>query len=311
MNKPPSTNDVLPFGVLDLCKRSEKQTTGEAIADILKLGELADQVGYTRYWVAEHHVPYAASSAPELLIPLLAARTKRIRVGTGGIIMGYYSPYRVAEIANTLQTISDGRFDLGMCRGPGVTDEAIASELVGGNLWELDKGVFTRKIAKVISLVNAADSQARIKIHTTARRPPQLWVLGSNDSSVVLANDLHTSLALALFITRDENKALVNSQRFQASAAIENYSGRKVILAVSVVCDDTDEKALMRHKKLLSEGTMPSNFIGSYKNVTGQLLKLLGRFNVDELLIVQYSRNHHERMETYGSLAENYRLLKV
>lgn len=307
MDNIPLSGSVLPFGVLDLCKRNELQTAAEAMENILDLAALTDQAGYRRYWLAEHHVPYAVSSAPELLLPLLAIRTERIRIGTGGMIIGYYSPYRVAEIAHTLETLSVGRFDLGLCRGPGVIDEAIAAELVSGNLWELEGGVFERKVAKTVSLIRGgADSRGRVSMQTFAETRPQLWLLGSSANSAALANSLDMSLALALFITRDEDKAFASSKLFQARPDPESCLSRKSVLAVSIVCADTDDKALARHKRLLAGGTMPSNFIGSYKNVTGKLLKVLSRFGMDEILITLLSRDHSERMETYRALAENY-----
>ncbi len=79
--------------MLALCKRNECRTIADAIYDTISLAELTDRLGYGRYWLAEHHVPDAISSVPELLLPLIAARTKEIRVGTGGMIIRYYSPY--------------------------------------------------------------------------------------------------------------------------------------------------------------------------------------------------------------------------
>lgn len=305
MNQASSHSKTLPFGVLDLCKRNEGQTTAEAISGVLNLAELADQLGYSRYWLAEHHVPYAISSAPELLLPLIAARTRRIRMGTGGMIIRYYSPYRVAEIATTLQTISAERFDLGLCRGPGVVDECIAEELVSGNSWELGKDAFVSKITRTANLIRVkANTHEQIRVYTPADTLPELWYLGASQDSLEIADKLHMSLAIPLFISQNEDKAFACNNIFKQSLAGEINPDRKSILAVSVVCADTDEKAIAQHKKMLGEGTIPSNFTGSYKHVSERLLGLLKRFEMDELLIASFSRDHSERMATYSLLAE-------
>ncbi len=306
MNSYPFEKKTLPFGVLDLCKRSDTQTTGQAIGEIIQLARLADDMGYSRYWLAEHHVPYVASPAPELILSLLSQQTQRIRIGTGGTILGYYSPYKIAEVASTLQTLSGGRFDLGICRGPGVVDKAIASELVSGNLWELEDSVFSSKIGKTAALIRGITDAGGIKIHNAADDSPQLWMLGSGDNSAILANKFDMSLAIALFITKDEERAYSTNKLFYSGIGDRNKLQKKSTMAVSVVAADTEEKANLRHEKLVSCGTMPSNIVGSYKQVTEKLNNLLSKFEMDELLIVLLSRDHQERIDTYGCIAENF-----
>ncbi|NCD68260.1 MsnO8 family LLM class oxidoreductase [Mucilaginibacter agri] len=304
MNKTSLSSNVLPFGILDLCKRHEAQSPGSAIRDMLNLAEFADKLGYNRYWVAEHHVPYAVSSAPELLLPLIAARTKRLRIGTGGMIIRYYSPYRVAEIASTLQTISAERFDLGLCRGPGVIDDSIAQELVSGNSWELNDDAFFSKIKRTVALIRMGKQVSNgIQIHTPADTLPPIWYLGTNPHILELAKKMGIRLAIPLFISKDEDKALAVNNLYK-SRVTESDADLKSILAVSVVCADTDDQAMLKHQDLINNGNMQSNFVGSYRNVSQKLLDLLTRFEMDELLITTFSRDINERMDTYGLLAE-------
>jgi luciferase family oxidoreductase group 1 len=299
---------ILPFGILDLCKYNTSITPAQGIRETLQLVELAERSGYSRYWLTEHHVPYAITPAPELLLPILASRTKRIRIGIGGIIISYYSPYKIAEIGHTLQIMSDDRFDLGLCRGPGVIEELVAKELVCGNIWELRSEDFENKVTNTVNLIRGKEPVLKkIKVYTTSKIKPQLWMLGLSENTVSIAKSLEMSLALPLFITRNEDIIFSAVNIFRESSKSNSYSNQKSILAVSVVCDESDIKAMRRNKHLIGIGMMPSNLVGSYKNVTEKLVNLLKRFDMDELLIVQLSTDLFERTETYESLAESYK----
>src|SRR3954462_13413412 len=119
----------LPLSVLDLSPVGAGVTPSQAIRDSVELARTADRLGYTRYWVAEHHnMASIATSAPEVLIAPIAASTKRIRVGAGGIMIPNHAPLRVIEIFRTLEALHPGRIDLGLGRAAG-TDRITAAAL--------------------------------------------------------------------------------------------------------------------------------------------------------------------------------------
>src|ERR671926_211618 len=108
------------LSVLDQSPISEGSTGAHALANTLDLARLADDLGYHRYWVAEHHGgPMLASASPEALIGPIAAATERIRVGSGGVMLPHYSPFKVAETFTILAALYPGRIDLGLGRAPG------------------------------------------------------------------------------------------------------------------------------------------------------------------------------------------------
>ena len=126
---------MVPLSVLDLAPVAPGSSPREAIADSVTLARRCDTLGYERYWVAEHHsMPSIATSAPEVLVAHVAAVTRRIRVGTGGIMLPNHNPLRLVEIFRTLEALYPGRIDLGVGRAPG-TDPVTASALQrgGGN----------------------------------------------------------------------------------------------------------------------------------------------------------------------------------
>src|SRR4051812_40611435 len=107
------------LSVLDQSPIPEGSTPAQALARTIDLAELAESLGYHRYWVAEHHAtPALACAAPEILIGAIAARTQRIRVGSGGVMLPHYSPLKVAEVFSSLSALSPGGIDLGLGRAP-------------------------------------------------------------------------------------------------------------------------------------------------------------------------------------------------
>src|SRR3954468_11776874 len=110
----------LTLSVLDQSPISEGMSGAEALANTIDLARLADDLGYSRYWVAEHHgTPMLASASPEALIGPIATQTKNIRVGIGGVMLPHYSPFKVAETFSVLSGLFPGRVDLGLGRAPG------------------------------------------------------------------------------------------------------------------------------------------------------------------------------------------------
>ena len=120
---------MIPLSILDLSPVSAGSTAAQALRNSLDLARLADELGFTRYWVAEHHnLPAIASSAPDIMIGQIAAVTKRMRVGSGGVMLPNHAPLMVAERFKVLEALYAGRIDLGLGRAPG-TDPATSYAL--------------------------------------------------------------------------------------------------------------------------------------------------------------------------------------
>lgn len=272
--------------------------------DTVALSAACDRLGYSRYWLAEHHVANTSVSAPELLLALMAERTADIRIGFGGVVLKYYSPYKIAEIASALSALSGGRLDLGLCRGPGVADVRIAEELVSGNLWELQDELFERKVFKTLRLVDSGNiKQAALQVFPPAAIPAEPWILAASPHSAAFALEAQASFAVPLFIMLDEQRAQAALQRFQQ----DRPAGRqRTALAISVVCAGDQGAAQREHDLLLREGTMRSNLVGTYAAVADQVRRLKDTFRVDDVLLVSFLRDHVKRLETYSRLAEHW-----
>ncbi len=187
----------LSLSVLDLIPVRSNQRSADAIAASVSLARRADELGFTRYWVAEHHnMPAVASTNPAVLIGILAANTQRIRVGSGGVMLPNHSPLVVAEQFGILEAAFPGRIDLGLGRAPG-SDPVITSFLrMSGATSDVD--AFPQNVQDIATLMDPEGASLRLpsgqlydlratpKADTTA----DLWLLGSSEYSARLAASL-------------------------------------------------------------------------------------------------------------------------
>lgn len=186
----------LALSVLDLVPVRADQTSGDAIAASLELARTADRLGYTRYWLAEHHnMPAVAATNPPVLISMVAGATERIRVGSGGVMLPNHAPLVVAEQFALLEAAYPGRIDLGIGRAPG-TDPVTSWALRHGAGGVSDEAVnrFPEYVDNVLAMMeptgvglNLRGRTHVLKATPSARSVPTIWLLGSSDYSARLA----------------------------------------------------------------------------------------------------------------------------
>ena len=186
------------LSVLDLVPVRTDQTSADAVAASRSLAKVADDLGYRRYWVAEHHnMPAVAATSPPVLIAMLAAATSRIRVGSGGVMLPNHEPLVVAEQFALLEAAFPGRIDLGIGRAPG-TDMLTRYVLRGGATSAADDAVarFPQYVEDVATLMHpdgvemaVAGRREPLRATPHAASVPTIWLLGSSDYSARLAAD--------------------------------------------------------------------------------------------------------------------------
>ncbi|MDQ0642820.1 LLM class flavin-dependent oxidoreductase [Microbacterium murale] len=182
------------LSVLDLVPVRTGQTSAEAIAASLGLAEIADRLGYRRYWFAEHHnMPAVASTTPPVLIAAAASRTERMRLGSGGVMLPNHAPLIVAEQFAALEAIAPGRIDLGLGRAPG--SDPVITQLLRTTGTTSDVEQFPRYVQDISLLLSGEGATVRFTsggeytVHSTpaATGAPIVWLLGSSDYSAQLA----------------------------------------------------------------------------------------------------------------------------
>src|ERR687894_2793551 len=192
------------LSVLDQSPISEGSTGPDALADTLALARLADELGYHRYWVAEHHGgPMLAGPAPEVLIGPLAAATRRIRVGSGGVMLPHYSPLKVAETFSLLAGLYPGRIDLGLGRASGT--DPMTTYALQRDRRQASPDDFPDQLAELLAYLDdrlPPDHPFQRLGSSLPRLPqkPEPWLLGSSPQSAIWAAELGLPYAFADFI---------------------------------------------------------------------------------------------------------------
>src|SRR5215208_5379989 len=194
------------LSVLDQSPVPEGSTGAEALANTLDLARLTDGLGYHRYWLAEHHGgPSLAGPSPEALIGPVAAATSRIRVGSGGVMLPHYSPFKVAETFSVLAGLFPGRVDLGIGRAAG-TDPMTTFALQRDRRTAMPDDFFDQLAELIAYLEDRFPDDHPLKRLTAlpgVPESPELWLLGSSPQSAIWAGDLGLQYAFADFINSD------------------------------------------------------------------------------------------------------------
>ena len=331
----------LKLSVLDQSPAAEDETGAVALRHTIELARRAEEWGYHRFWVAEHHGSNRnMGSSPEVLMSHLLARTERIRIGSGGVMLQHYSPYKVAENFNVLASLAPGRVDLGIGRGPGGMPRSTQalrphSPVEGGVRPLEEKLVELRRF-----LHNRQPEQGHPLAGLTATplppQPADLFLLGATAASGELAGQLSLPYVFALFLNGDvaEMGRAVDAYR----RSFDRAQGQcpRPMLALPVIVADRDDAAAQYAADIhvvritLASGrtftvfsveaaeefgrqagedftyqVQPANVIhGSPRPVRKRLLSLGEEYGVDEVFIVTAIGDFGERLRSYQLLAE-------
>jgi luciferase family oxidoreductase group 1 len=330
------------LSVLDVSPVASGSTSAEALRNTLDLAQLADRLGFTRYWLAEHHnTPLIASSAPEIMIGHVADVTQRIRVGSGGMMLPNHTPLKVAETFRVLEALHPGRVDLGIGRAPG-TDSLTAlalrrsRELLGAD-------DFPARLNDLLAFLDHGFPQGhaleRIRAMPDDVPMPDIWLLGSSDFSAELSAQMGLRFAFAHHIQPWPAVGALRLYRdhFRPS---EFLAKPEALIGVSVVCAETDARAEELSRPLAltllrfrsgKMGRFPSieeatnykfspeelqivemnrdrSFVGTPAKVRAQLTALADQGGVDEIMITTMTHEHADRRRSYELLAEAFGL---
>jgi luciferase family oxidoreductase group 1 len=332
------------LSVLDQSPVRSGGTAAESLQETIELAQLCDRLGFHRYWLAEHHAtPALAGSSPEILIGQVAARTSRIRVGSGGVMLQHYSPFKVAEHFALLQTLFPGRIDLGIGRAPG--SDQLTARALRPTAWGHQSAIddFPDKIADLVGHVHGTlppdHAFARVRVMPAPSTPVEIWLLGSTDQSAALAAHFGTGFSFAHFINADGGAAVTRAYA-QAFQPVPWLPAPRASAGVFVVCADTEAEAqrLARSRELFiawlytgRSRPYPSpeeaerypydareraivahararSVAGAPEQVQGRLLGLAAEYGVDELVVVTITHDPKARRRSYELLAQVFEL---
>jgi luciferase family oxidoreductase group 1 len=336
-----------PFrlSVLDQSPVSEGSSGAQALRNTIDLARLADELGYHRYWVAEHHGgPMLAGPSPEALIGPIAAATSQIRVGSGGVMLPHYSPFKVAETFSLLAGLFPDRIDLALGRAAGT--DPLTTFALQRDRRQAAPDDFPEQLAELLAYLDdslpAEHPFARLA-QTLPGRPerPTPWLLGSSQQSAIWAAELGLPYAFADFINpRGAEIAALYRERF----AEHEHAGIRpqVAVGVWVICAESNEEAtrlaasgrmtftLLRRGQLIevppsekalaflaADERTPGQpraerraVVGSPATVRAELEEVVSRYGAEEAIVVSITYEHEARRHSYELLAEAFGLVR-
>jgi len=328
----------MKLSILDQAPISSGKTAGEALDASLQLAKLGDELGYTRYWIAEHHdLNGLACPNPDVMLGAIGAQTKKIRIGAGAVLLPHYKPYRVAETYNLLATLYPGRIDLGIGRAPGGSAE-VTMALSDNFLEQVRK--YPDSLDELLQFLHNDFPEghmfSKIKPTPVPKASPQPWLLGTSEKSAVLAAEKGMPYTFGHFMSSQDGPAVVRDYK-ENMAKHDANKVSQAIVAVSVICAETTEEAealalsnqlwkVLQDKGEGQDGVpsieeakaYPFNdkelekmarmnqktVIGDPEEVKNQLIDLQKQYDVDELMIVTITHDYEARRRSYELIAE-------
>jgi luciferase family oxidoreductase group 1 len=239
--------EAVKLSIIDQSPVPAGFSPADALRNTIELAQLAERLGYERYWIAEHHAIEAlASPAPEILIARLGAETSRIRIGSGGVMLPHYSPMKVAEVFRVLHALYPDRIDLGVGRAPGGTPlESYALWRSRGEPPQSDD--FGQQLLELLAFLHRSFPPnhpfSRIKLSPEMPGGPDVWLLGSSTWSASAAAQLGLPYAFAHFIDPKPTRRAIEHYRSHFKPREYGPSEPRTILAVGALCADTEEEA--------------------------------------------------------------------
>jgi luciferase family oxidoreductase group 1 len=327
----------MKISILDQSPISSGKTAQDALQESMRLAQIGEKLGYTRYWIAEHHdYPGLACSAPEVMLGYIGANTKKIRIGSGAVLLPHYKPYKIAETYHMLATLFPDRIDLGIGRAPGGSAEATMA--LSDNFLEQVRNMPEKIIDLLHFLQNDFPSDhmfSKISASPLPAISPEPWILGTSEKSAILAAENGTAYAFGHFMSDKEGSDIMKTylERFKAKGRLQRP---KSIVAVSAICSETTERAeelalsgyLWHVQSAKGEGKkgIPSieeakqysyssdekemikamrnkMVIGNPREVKQQLLELQTLYQADEIMIVTITHSYEDRAQSYKLIA--------
>lgn len=322
------------LSILDQSPIPAGKSAREALESSIELGKLGDQLGYTRYWAAEHHsMDGLACPAPDILLGIIGSKTNRIRIGSGAVLLPNYKPLQAAERYHVLATLFPGRVDMGIGRAPGGSAET--SIALAGDFLEQVRN-FPKQLDELLHFMNGDFPRdhfySKVAVTPIPEIPPIPWLLGTSGKSAVLAAEKGLPYAYGHFMGSEDGPSIMESYRENSRS-----DNPESLAAVSVICADTVEEAeeiaarsfhyrLLQSKGVAADG-LPTleeihqygysseemqqleqmkkkQIIGNQEKVRDRLFAIGESYRTDELMVVTSIFDAEARKKSYQLLAE-------
>ena len=325
------------LSVLDQSVAVEGQGQDAALRDTLSLAEQAESLGYSRFWLSEHHgLPGIVGTAPEILMAAIAARTQRIRIGSAGVMLPHYSALKVAEQFRVLEALAPGRIDLGVGRAPGA--DMRTAQLLNPDAYRAAEH-FPQQIRE-LQAWTAGEALHGVVAHPRGPHLPQIWVLGSSDYGAQLAAHFGLPYAFAYFFADGQGVEQALHLYRTLYKPSERHPEPQATICVWALAADTEAEAqhhalsrerwrvdrmrgqlgpLQRPDDIKARGFTADEqaivdaarakaLVGSAAQVGAQMRALAASLGLDELVVNTWAHDPAARRRSYALLAQEFGL---
>ena len=333
----------LRLSVLDQSPVPSGCTPAQALQNSIDLAKTVDALGYTRFWMSEHHaMDLLACTAPEIMLARIGAETTRIRIGSGGIMLPHYTPLKVAEIFRTLHALYPNRIDLGIGRAPGGGPIESAALRRNRKIPQIDD--FPEQLSELLAFLDQTFPKshpfAQIRVSPDAPGSPDVWMLGSSLWSSAAAAEYGLPYAFAHFFSPVSTRDAIEGYR-RTFVPGSHRRQPEATLAIGVICAETQKEAEYLHAsvRLLQrrirlndrrpvespetalqelkqwgedsfaaarrseEGEFPRYVVGTPTRVAEELTTIAHELEIDEFIVNTITWDHRKRLESYSLLA--------
>ena len=338
-------NGNLRLSVLDQSPVPSGSTPQDALQNSIGLARHVDALGYTRFWMSEHHaMDLLACTAPEIMLARIGAETRRIRIGSGGIMLPHYTSLKVAEVFRTLHALYPNRIDLGIGRAPGGGPIESAALRRNRKVQPIDD--FPEQMSELLAFLDQTFPKshpfAQIKVSPDAPGSPDVWMLGSSLWSSAAAAEFGLPYAFAHFFSPIATRDAIEGYRRAFVPGLHRRTP-EATLAIGVICAETQKEAEYLHAsvRLLQrrirlndrrpveapetalqelhqwgedsftqarrheEGEWPRYIVGTPDRAAEELTDMAHKLEIDEVLVNTIVWDHHKRLRSYDLLADS------
>jgi luciferase family oxidoreductase group 1 len=288
------------LGILDFCPMREGLKPFHSLHESIFLAQEAEKLGYSRFWMAEHHELEYAQHAPDMMVPLVAGSTETIRVGVAGVLLKLHSPLRVAKAFRLLESFFPGRIDLGV--GGGVAaPEVIAAMREGAPSVAEMRETYAQRTLQLLSLMRGEATPSFQPLGTPA---PPFWVLGlSRPESARLAAEHGTSFGFSLAHAQSKDDPSIAARYLDEFRSNRWLARPELVVAVSGLCAETEEEAQRLAVETMGNADPRLSVVGNPEQCRQKLEAIAHRYQTDELVFLDRAPDSASRLRCFRLLS--------
>lgn len=278
----------MQYGILDFGTIRSNSNAISTIHETIEMVQLAEENGFSRYWLSEHHEDNLAWKNPDLILPLLAGYTENIRIGAAGVLVGLHAPMTTAYHYKLLANLYPSRIDLGLAKGK--TELHKILELVDGGDWKKNMEDFFNRVKKIKSFIN--DEVHDIILPPKQGESPEIWILGTSNSSKEFVIQEQTNFSLSLFHTINElpSPQIINELK---EAYFEKHKKEVVVnITLSAFCSQDEKRVLEIQERT---NNISVNFSGKPEDLKPYLEEQANKYKVNEIIILNLGETLEEK----------------